>query len=141
MRVPRLCLALIAALLISPGCNAQVADEETMGDLASALTHVSSAVDAYVRYDNPQPGLDGVALVYKAVEGNPAMLEPFSGYFIIARQSEKYSSVLVCDAERKNALLEDAGCTAVRFDAYLWRESPALTCNFVLNLQTTCSLP
>lgn len=141
MRELRKYFILFVALAVLDSCNAQAANEEAMGDMASALTHVSSAVDAYVRYGKPPTGIDGVTLVHKATENNPSMLEPFENYFIIARHSEKQSSVLVCDAERKQALLEDSGCTAVIFDAHHWREKPPLPCEFAIDLQTICVLP
>jgi hypothetical protein len=120
-RVNSTVLALAAVLLAS--CATQPSERE-MNYLASALTKVSAAVDATVRYRRQPESL---------TEG-----EPFDGLSVRVLRSGRDSAVLVCQPQGK-ALLEDAGCTA-KLDAHRWRTTGGGNqCAFTLDLDKVCA--
>lgn len=142
MKHPRgsVVIVALAVVLAFTGCQFVFAsEEEKMGELAAAVMHVSAAVHAYVRYSNVPETLTGEELIVEATRENRALLQPFADYYLTARRVGKLSAVLVCDRERIRALLEDTGCTTVKFDGPRWRESPPATCSFVLNLDIVCA--
>lgn len=128
---------LVAALvLLSASClHAQPIDAEEMAGLSAALLKVSATVHSAVRNKNPDPTLHDADLLAFSTAHMPSYLNRFNGYVLKARQEGKNSSVLVCDAEGKLALIEDAGCTSPSD----W-QAPALTapCDYVLDLAQTC---
>lgn len=90
---------------------AQAQDAATMGPLASALTKLSRALDAAAH--NPRyAALDGQGLLAVARARDPVLMKSFTDNVVWARRDGGGSVVLVCDAGGRQALLEDAGCTA-----------------------------
>jgi hypothetical protein len=124
--------------LLAVQVQAQSPDNATMCPLASALTKVARAVDAYAA-DNPAAGsLRGVDLVDAATKHDPTLVQPFSQFHITARVEGRNSSVLVCTRDQKRSLIEDAGCTA-RSDAQRWADVPPFPCGFSLDLAAVCT--
>lgn len=119
------------------GCATQ-SDANEMNRLASALTKLSAAVDAIVRYDDIPPDTNGSAILTKAKALDPELLLAFEGRTVrVVRQGEN-SLVLVCDLAAKKALLEDAGCTA-KMDLHRWDSLTPSSCEATLDLPTVCS--
>ncbi|WP_341502468.1 hypothetical protein [Gallaecimonas sp. GXIMD4217] len=119
------------ALLLS-GCAGADRGEELL-PLASALTKLSAAVEAQVRYGQAPADLDDQALLALATGHDPGLLAPFAGYELRVRRDNGHGLVLVCDDGR--ALLEDAGCTGP-LDAQRWHQASA--CDFSLELAAIC---
>jgi len=72
-------------------------------------------------------------------EAKPDLMAPFLEYAMTVAMRGKNSSVLICSADGKHALFEDAGCST-RLDAPMWRSPSAQPCRFVLDLRATCPM-
>jgi len=131
-------LTIYAALLSLSACvsTGDTARQETMLIQASALTKLSSATEALVRYGQPQAGLDDAALLAEATREDPALLAPFSEYQVRVLSQDRHAVVLVCTKDGGRALLEDAGCTG-KMDVHHW-EKAAVPCAFSVSVPTTC---
>jgi hypothetical protein len=122
------------------GAHAQTADDRLYLPLASALTKLAAAVDAYVA-DSPVAGPHSTEEVLKAATAHdPSLLSPFRSYLIRIGIVGRDSSVLLCTTDRMRALIEDAGCTA-RSDSQRWRLSTPAGCIFSLDLLKLCHQP
>lgn len=129
-------LVLSTSFAMLSGCAAQQSDQE-MNYSASALTKLSAAVDATVRYTQIPEGVNGEELLRLSTAEDPSLLEPFKNFKILARREGRYSQVLMCEADGSSALLEDSGCTA-KLDRHAWRDSPMTRCEFSLDLAALC---
>ena len=129
-------LVLSASFFMLSGCAAQRSETE-MNFSASALTKLSAAVDATVRYTQIPAGVNGAELLALSTVEDPTLLEPFKTFKILARRDGRFSEVLVCEADGSAALLEDSGCTA-KLDRHAWREKPLSRCEFSLDLAALC---
>lgn len=132
----------IIALALSFNAFAQeTISEEAMMIKASELTKLSTAVESAVHYERDRSaGLKGLALMKFATEHDPELLSRFSAYEVRVSAKDSHSAVLVCTADGRRALLEDAGCTAP-MDRHAWNEGPETPCEFKLNLSALCSAP
>lgn len=105
---------------------------------ASALTKLSTAVEAAVRYEaEASAGLDGQALLAFAARDDAVLLERFAGLELRVARGDRHASVLLCSPDGSQALLEDAGCTSA-LDRHAWREAEAAPCEFRLDLAALC---
>lgn len=134
MSAPLKAVAAGAVFLLAACASAQ--SERDMNYLGSALSKLSAAVDATVRYDKPAEDVDEAALLQMSVAQDPSLLHPFNGMTVRIRRQGEASAVLLCEAPEGKALLEDAGCT-VRMDNHRWRDDTA--CQFTLDLSAACS--
>ena len=133
----RSCTVLLLCASLAGGALADPSAEEAMMIRASALTKLSTAVEAAVRYDaEASAGLDGQALLAFAARDDAALLERFAGLELRVARGDRHASVLVC-SPGGGALLEDAGCTS-RLDRHAWREADAAPCEFRLDLAALC---
>lgn len=131
----RSAIGVLAALAL--GCSApNVPGEQEMNTLGSALTKLSAAVDATVRYGGLPGGLSKEEVLARATRHDASLLKPFSDHHLEVRREGDRSAVLVCDKPGGRALLEDAGCTA-GLDAHRWRAGPG-ACRFTLDLPSVC---
>jgi hypothetical protein len=132
-------IAIAFVALIANGCSAFAdrIDESTMLPLAAALTKLSRAVDAAVRYDSGAAALPEQELLKSSTAHDPSLLEPFAEYAVGLSVRTPDSSVLVCTKDRSRGLLEDAGCTAP-LDRHLWQAPEPLACRPVLDLAAVC---
>ena len=128
-----LSLALVAAV---SGCASRPTTNQ-MNQLASSLTKLSAAVDAIVRYDDLPQHADDSVILSKVLAANPSLLDDFKGFQLKLIRSADDSAVLVCDASGRNALLEDAGCTA-KLDAHRWDTPQPSRCEPSLILKQVC---
>jgi len=131
-------LTICAALLSLSACvsTGDTVRQETMLIQASALTKLSSATEALVRYGQPPAGMDDAALLAEATREDPALLASFTGYHVRVLNQDRHAVVLVCTKDGGRALLEDAGCTG-KMDVHHW-EKAAVPCAFSVSVQTTC---
>ncbi|AFR01503.1 hypothetical protein V6M93_02085 [Pectobacterium brasiliense] len=130
-------IALMSALFLAGCCSFSSANQqETMYPLSSALTKLSSSVEAETRYGNPDAATDNTLLV-AATAHDPALLAPFKDYKMKAKSVEGHSLILVCSADGRQALLEDAGCTA-KMDKHHWQEKANPGCNYTIDMAQVC---
>ncbi len=122
--------------VLASGCAAPSSERE-MNSLASALTKLASAVDASVRYDSPLAGLPDTELLRVATTHDPSLLAPFANFDIRVQRHGLDSSVLICSGSTGQAILEDAGCTAL-LERHHWNSQTALMCVPTLDLSTIC---
>ena len=133
-------LTLIAAVALA-GCSTLTtehfySDQEMMSS-AVALTKVSAAVEANLRYGAPSETLSDAEFLTRSVAHDPALLAPFADYQIKAMRQGNHAATLVCSKDGTTALLEDAGCTAA-MDLQRWKEHPRGPCIFTVNLAELC---
>jgi hypothetical protein len=132
-------ILLLLVFITTTGCTCCIAsDAEDNYTLASALTKLSAAVEATVRYDEPPPGLNDFELLKLATKEDPKLLEPFAGYQIKTLVQNKHAAVLVCDDAGKVALFEDAGCTS-QMDRNHWKNDSKTPCTFSIKLDEVCA--
>jgi hypothetical protein len=130
-------ITLSLSILFLAAC-ATPRNEREMNSLASALTKVSAAVDATVRYKRPADGLEDTQLLQASTAHDQGLLKPFEALSVRVLRVGRDSSVLVCDAKSGDVLLEDAGCTP-QLDSHRWRDTPQASCEFSLNLKKVCA--
>lgn len=123
-------------VILAAGC-ATPSPEREMNSLASALTKLAAAVDASVRYDDPMAGLSDTNLLRLATAHDPSLLAPFARFELHVQRVGSDSSVLICRASEGQAVLEDAGCTAL-MERHHWKSQTALACEPTLDLPTIC---
>lgn len=133
----RLFLVLAIPLYALPGCSVTNGEEQTMYELASALTKLTAAVESAVRYKNADPNLQDQALLEFATRHDRHLLHPFDGYQLRARADGRHGITMVCTPEGYRALLEDAGCTA-RLDRHVWQEPSPQPCRIMLSASRVC---
>lgn len=125
------------AVCLLPACATPPTERE-MNYLASALTKVSAAVDATVRYRRTADGLPEAELLRFSTAHDPALLKPFDGLTVRVLRDGHDSAVLVCESRADKALLEDAGCTA-RLDLHHWSNGGTNRCEFTINIKRVCA--
>lgn len=128
--------AFAAVVLTVSGCASRV-QERDMNHLASALTKVSAAVDAKVRYEDFPVNAPSEALLQAVAQGDPQLMRNFDGRVLRVLRAGEDSAVLLCETGPGRALLEDAGCTAA-MDAHRWSSAAPQRCEFTLNLKAVC---
>jgi hypothetical protein len=127
----------VVLLLLSSGCafsDGVAADKE----LGPAMLRLTSAVQGVA--ERPEdygflPGGTGEECLRLAVEDDPSLLVPFEKYNVKAKCENLQAVVLLCDSRERNALLEDAGCTA-KLDFRAEGESRA--CGYSLDTAQVC---
>lgn len=128
---------IVVFLLFSSGCafsGGVVADKE----LGPAMLRLASAVQGVAErpedYGFPLGGT-GEECIRLAVEDDPSLLAPFEDYALKAKCEDLQGIVLLCDSQERNALMEDAGCTA-RLD--FRAEGVSRTCEFSMDAAQVC---
>lgn len=132
----RLTSALLLALL-SACALAQQIDSEEMYTRAAALTKLSSAVQAYVRYEGVPDNLSEAEVLRFATKHDSGLLAPFLAYQLRVMRQDRHTIVLMCSADGTRGLLEDVGCTA-RLDKHHWQSSKSEPCDFTLKVSDIC---
>lgn len=123
-------------VILATGCATPTPERE-MNSLASALTKLAAAVDASVRYDDPPTGLSDTEMLRLATSHDPSLLASFASFELHVQRVGSDSSVLICRASAGQAVLEDAGCTAL-MERHHWKSQTALACEPTLDLPTIC---
>lgn len=117
--------------------HAHAAEIDRMNELAARTAMVARAVHYTACFDTAATDKDGTDLIAHATARNPSMLGDLTDYYVTAHRQGQASAVLVCDKERRFALIEDAGCTQP-VEAHRWQENPRPPCDFSLALQQLC---
>jgi hypothetical protein len=122
---------LLAACAI-PLASAINADER--GLLSVKMVNLSSAVDTYFRLLPRDPeGFDDTNL-RMSTRHDPSLLEQFANYVLKTQYQDPYAVVLLCTQDGKQAIMEDAGCSA-RLDRQVTGDAP---CEFTLRVAPEC---
>jgi len=111
-------------------------DAENMYIKASALTKLSAAVEATVRYESPPEDLSDKELLHLATKHDPSLLSPFEGYTLKVNRANRHAVVLVCSEDGVRGLLEDVGCSS-EMDKYLWETKNP--CTFSISASEMCN--
>lgn len=128
-----------ASATVIAGCSVSHGlDNEMIADLAQNVRYVAGQVHAHITYDKPDAGTSSDNLIRRATQPNPTYMASLSGYYVAARRMGSYSSVLLCDNERRQALVEDAGCTSLRVEWQHKENEPSVPCDFSLDLSVVC---
>lgn len=105
--------------------------------LAASLINLSAAVDAYFS------GADAVStdsdeeILRRATAHDPTLLTAvFKPYRIRVQRQDPYAVLLLCTEDGKQAVLEDAGCSA-RLDRRAEKGAP---CKFTLKVGAGCTV-
>ena len=126
-------VALLSACAVTKGRES--ADE--MYVRASALTKLSAAMEAHVRYGNPLARATEAELLAEGTKHDPALLTNLGEYRVRIRNDERHAMVLMCSKDGTRILLEDAGCTG-EMDLHHW-DKPDLPCEFTLAAASVCA--
>lgn len=134
---------ILALAFVLAGCTtlppgAKYSEVEMM-NVAAALTKVSAAAEANLRYGSLAETLSDADFLTESVAHDPGLLLPLSAYQIKSIRKDGYSAILLCTKDGINALLEDAGCTAA-LDLHRWRDDSSSACVFTLNLPKRCAM-
>lgn len=133
---------IMALVLILAGCTTLPPEgkysEAQMMNAAAALTRVSAATEANLRYGSSTGTLSDADFLAESVAHDSGLLLPFSAYQIKSMRKDGYSAILLCTQDGANALLEDAGCTAA-MDRHRWRDDPGSSCTYSMDLKQLCS--
>jgi hypothetical protein len=131
-------LALVVALSwFAAGCEAQPLNKGELQAKESALNKLAVALESAVRFRNAPEGLTEDQLKAFAWRELPVQREALKDLMVRVRRQGRDSSVLVCTADGKRALWEDAGCTKEP-DLKYWEKPPPAACEFRLDLVKTC---
>lgn len=134
-------IVVISVCLVIVGCRDSVASyQEEMYTLASAVTKLSSAIEATCRYRNPPKTVRDAELILLSTRRDPSLLYPFTGYSLRAKCEENHGVVLVCNKAATYALIEDFACTS-RLDIHHWQRPNPLPCNFTAPVAAVCPIP
>lgn len=132
---------MIAVVIALAGCatlaTGQTYSEEQMMTAAAALTKVSAAAEANLRYGEPSDSLSDAEFLTQSVAHDPGLLTPLSAYQVRATRQGGHAAILVCSQDGSLALLEDAGCTAA-MDRHRWRDEPKSACIFTIDVIQLC---
>lgn len=125
--------SLISVLLIISGCATKyTVEQEKVFTLASALTKLSSTVEATVRYENPDKNLSDEELLKFSTKDDSSLREPFSDYKVKILNENRHAIVLICTQDETKALLEDVACTG-EMDKHHWQLEEGKPCSFTLS--------
>ena len=132
--ITALALVLAGCAALPPGKHS----ETEMMETAAALTKVSAAAEANLRYGSSAEALSDADYLAESVTHDPRLLLPLSAYQIKSMRKDGFSAILLCTQDGANALLEDAGCTAA-LDRHRWRDDPGSVCTYSVDLKQLCS--
>lgn len=133
-------LLLVVITIAATACHVGSAtdESESMYQLASPLTKLSSAVESTCFYKNPPPGAADHTLLGLATAHDVTLLEPFVDFKLRAECKQQHGFVLVCSKDGDRGLLEDAGCSG-KLDGHLWKDHKK-SCEFTLSVQASCDV-
>lgn len=129
-------IVVVAGVFSLYGCMTRSIERE-MNYLASAMTKLSAAVDAKVRYEDFPASGSSEELLRAVANDNPQLMKNFDGRVLSVLREGEDSAVLLCEPGPGRPLLEDAGCTA-RLDVHRWSTPGSQSCEFTLKVKSVC---
>lgn len=127
-------ILLLGGILITVSACRKVYTDETMQPLAATASDLARAVMRFAM-DHPKEAalLDDQELVRQATAFDQKLLEPYKGLIV---RGTVDGVILVCTADGRRGLIEDAECTDI-VDKLLWLENTA-PCKFTLKPEIVC---
>jgi len=107
---------------------------DNQAELAVRLLNLSAAAEGYFSTLETAPTESEAELLRRATAHDPSLLDELNKYRLRIQYQQKHALLLVCTKDGKQALLEDAGCTA-RLDRQVQGEAP---CEFTLQAAESC---
>lgn len=128
---------LFLALLLS-ACATSIAagpSGEERGRMSTHMVNLSSAVDAYFAEIPSAPAEDDGTILRKATAYDGRLLAPeFEPYLLKTQYQSPYAVILLCSKDGRQAIMEDAGCSA-KVDRQVTSSAP---CEFTLQVIEGC---
>lgn len=119
-------------LLFVSSCAAKNIDPEVMYKKGAHLTKLTRKVQVAVHH-----GVTDEKVLYsQTLEKYPQDMSEFSDYSLRMKNDNGTAVILLCDAEKTKALLEDAACTGGLEGGTWFKEN--YTCTFHLNIKQIC---
>ena len=106
--------------------------QEDFNQQAVNLRRLANAVQGEV-WRGAEENADVLAL---ACQRDPSLCEPFASDSVLVKVVDDNVILLLCDAGRKQALIEDAPCT-MQTDRRAW-EGSSKPCEFTLDVAAVC---
>lgn len=133
----RTLMVLAAALLLS-ACSTSVdsaPSAKERGRLSTQMVNLSSAVDAYFADLSQAPTDSDAVILQNATRHDKRLLaREFELYVLKVQYQNPYAVLLLCSKDGKQAIMEDAGCSA-RLDRQVMHPAP---CEFTLRVKQGC---
>jgi hypothetical protein len=127
---------LMCVVLALGACSFSGAQERRQMDtLGPMVTKLAKMMESYIRYGPPRAGASEQELFAEGTRDDPTLLNQFSQYKLKLLSHDRHAVVLVCTRDGRQALLEDAGCTA-DIEAPHWKTRSA--CEFTVNVSQVC---
>jgi hypothetical protein len=104
--------------------------------LAASLINLSAAVDAYFSGAEAVPTGSDEEILRQATAHDSSLLAVFKPYRIRVQRQDSYAVLLLCTEDGRQAVLEDAGCSA-RLDRRAEKGAP---CEFTLKVGAGCKV-
>lgn len=128
---------LILVLMLS-ACATSIAagpSDEERGRLSTHMVNLSSAVDTYFAGLSEVPTDNDADILNKATEHDSRLLAPeFKSYLLKPQYQSPYAVLLLCSKDGRQAIMEDAGCSA-SIDRQVTYDAP---CEFTLHVTEGC---
>jgi len=119
-------------VLFASGYSAKDIDPEVMYQKGAHLTKLTRKVQVAIHH-----GVTDEKVLYsQTLEKYPQDMSEFSDYSLSMKNESGIAVVLLCDAEKTKALLEDAACTGELEGGTWFKEN--YTCTFHLNINQVC---
>jgi len=135
-----LAFVLLLSSCVLPGADAHddaVIDADKRGNLSTKMVNLSSAIDTYFSDLAQAPTDSDAAILQNATRRDKRLLAPeFESYLLRVQYQNPYAVLLLCSKDGKQAIMEDAGCTA-RLDRQVTRNAP---CEFSLHVSQGCKV-
>ena len=130
----------VFAVVLLTACatsNALAVDEDERGILSTKMVNLSSAVNAYFSGLPSAPVDNDETILKNATQHDPRLLaDEFKPYLLKTQYQNPYAVVLLCSADGKQAIMEDAGCSA-QLDRQIKDDAP---CEFKLHVTKGCEV-
>jgi hypothetical protein len=130
-------LLILLVLVSACASSRQAINPDEMYERASALTKLSAAMEAYIRYGHPLASATEAQLLEEGTRHDPALLSNLGDYKMRVLSQDRHALVLMCTTDGGRALLEDAGCTG-KMDVHHWQQAN-VPCEFSVSVATVCS--
>ena len=128
-------MLLVACGSVSAWWESEQISEEDRGEISSHMVNLSRVVDTYFSTLSFPPTEKDDVIIGKAMEHTTGGIDPmFNNYQLHVQYQRHFAVVLLCDKDDKNALMEDAGCSA-GIDKQI--RQPA-DCKFTLQVSKGC---
>ena len=136
-----LLLCLSISLAAAACCTRQLPEEQERGVLKAKMLNLSSAVEAYFLTLRQAPQGSDEEILKAATTRQPEALAPeFQRYKLRVQYQNPAAVLLLCTGDGKQAIMEDAGCSAALDDEpddVIPRNRP---CEFTLRVGSHCAV-